>query len=88
MLVIGLGKIALGALQKVAEANKGKVAAATVSANRPSKQIMYGPQEDGTYIELSKFTEERLGFRATAVTSSGVTQFNVSTAATRDAGEH
>ena len=73
------------ALQKVDEGNQGKIAAATISANRPSKQMMYVPQDDGSYqaIEVRPGTS----VPGTAVSGSGVNSLNVPTAVTRGAAE-
>jgi hypothetical protein len=72
------------ALQKVDEANKGKIAAANVSANKPT--IMYVPQDDGTYSAIPVHPGTT-GIPGNAMTASGVNTLSTPTGPTRSMAE-
>jgi hypothetical protein len=72
------------ALQKVDEANKGRVAAANISANKPT--VMYVPNDDGTYTSIP-VRPGTTGIPGNAMTASGVNTLSTPTGPTRSMAE-
>jgi hypothetical protein len=75
-----------GKLDATALANQGKMDVAKETTNRPSKQMMYIPQPDGSYQSF-EVRGSGVNVPGNALTGSGVNTRNNPTAATRGAGE-